>query len=189
MGSQPVEIPNIVAILPVGAQVNNWELHNPRKRILLLSSWYRRLFSLVLSAWKKGVSTTFVLNIGYAPLLTVSSLELSKAEKIISVPIILIHLIDSSLPYLIPSFINMSANPITPNPICLQFLTDSLCSIRGCNGRPSSSTSFNATTAFLTVSLNPAKSNVSHSVTNSARFILPNKHDPPLGKGSSNLLS
>jgi len=90
----------------------------------------------------------------------------------------------SGLPYLIPSLISKSARPKIPSPICLQSYTDSLCSFNGCNVSPSSNTSFNAITDDLTQCLKLSKSNpVSHA--NSARLMLPRRHEPPAGKGSS----
>lgn len=93
----------------------------------------------------------------------------------------------SGLPYLILSLISKSARPKIPSPICLQSYTDSLCSFNGWSGSPSSNTSFNAITDDLTQCLKLSKSNpVSHA--NSARLILPNKHDPPAGRGSSYII-
>lgn len=74
--------------------------------------------------------------------------------------------------------------PITPKPICRQFATESLCSFKGWSGRPSSKTSFRASTAIATALLKESKSNCL-SFTNSDRLIDPSKQDPPAGSGSS----
>ena len=98
-------------------------------------------------------------------------------------------LIDSLLPYLIPSLINISAIPITPSPICLQSCTVCLWISSGCKGKPSNNTSFNPLTAIPTIFLNSSWSNVAFGVngflTNSAKLIEPNRQLPPFGRGSS----
>lgn len=74
--------------------------------------------------------------------------------------------------------------PITPKPICRQFATESRCSCRGCSDRPSSKTSFRASTAIATAFSKESKSNCLF-FTNSERLIEPSKQDPPAGSGSS----
>ena len=83
----------------------------------------------------------------------------------------------------------MSPNPIIPSPICLQSLTDSCCSVNGCNGSPSSNTSFKALIAILTALLNSGKLNagvlLKGASTNADKFKAPSKQLPPAGNGSS----
>ena len=80
--------------------------------------------------------------------------------------------------------ISMSASPMMPRPICLQLLTDSFCSCRGCSGSPSSSTSFRARTQMRTDSMKSSDWNFP-SLTKAARFMLPRRQLPPAGRGSS----
>ena len=75
-----------------------------------------------------------------------------------------------------------------PNPICRQSRTESRCTSSGCNGNPSSRTSFNPYTAMLTALRNSLILNCGWPLvvsTKAARFSEPSKHEPPLGKGSS----
>ena len=76
-----------------------------------------------------------------------------------------------------------------PNPICLHSLTVFLWMSRGCSSNPSSNTSLSALIAILTAFLNAIISKYASSVngflTNSDKFIAPNKQLPPAGSGSS----
>ena len=132
----------------------------------------------------KFLSNVSGLNLLYGPKSLAKYAEVPIATSAIMNPILSHKTMESALPYSIPNFISISANPNIPSPICLQSATDSLCSSNGCNSNPSSKTSFNALTARATVSAKSSKSNLPF-LTNAAKFIAPSKQLPPAGNGSS----
>ena len=178
MGSIPPDIPIMVERVPVGAMVRSWEFLSPY--------WATRsAVSLEALALKNSEARicegTHFSNIPFSLARRADSL---RAVSIISLPSLSQKSTDSGEPYLYPSMMSMSARPMMPRPICLHSLTDLLCSSKGWRGRPSSRTSFSPRTQILTAWMNSSFWNLP-SLTNAARFMLPRRHDPPAGRGSS----
>ena len=132
----------------------------------------------------KFLSNVSGLNLLYGPKSLAKYAEVPIATSAIMNPILSHKTIESALPYSIPIFISISANPNIPSPICLQSATDFLCSSNGCSSSPSSNTSFKAIIACDTVSEKSSKSNTP-LLTNADKFMAPSKQLPPAGSGSS----